>query len=296
MSRLPVIALLVFAAASLAAARDIYVNNVAGDDFLEGERPMPHPAGGPVRTIGRALELVLPGDRIVLANTGEPYREAVCLSDTLHHGDPLRPLVIDGAGATLDGSRPIATESWQHVSGDVFRCRPYRPTYQQLFLSGKPLRRKPVATGSENRPELDPLEWCLHEGLIYFRVEKDRLPADYDLACAYHPAGITLYHVHDVLIRNLVVQGYQLDGINAHDGARRCRAEGVTLRGNGRSGLAVAGCSHFDLVGSLVGDNGAAQVYVEALGHARIEQSSLLDNTAPPVVQKGGRVVTAEAP
>ncbi|MEX0713437.1 MAG: hypothetical protein WD278_13865 [Pirellulales bacterium] len=46
--------------------------------------------------------------------------------------------------------------------------------------------------------------------------------------------GITLYHMHDVAVVDLIVQGFQLDGINAHDGVRSCYLSGITCRGNGR--------------------------------------------------------------
>ena len=32
--------------------------------------------------------------------------------------------------------------------------------------------------------------------------------------------GVTLYEVRHVIVRDLVIQGFQLDGVNAHDGVR----------------------------------------------------------------------------
>jgi len=95
-------------AAPMASGRDIHVNNLDGDDSFTGRR-----AGnlsdwsGPVRSIARALELAVQGDRIVLANSGEPYRESISLAGSRHSGDVLRPLVIEGNGAILDGSAPV---------------------------------------------------------------------------------------------------------------------------------------------------------------------------------------------
>ena len=77
------------------------------------------------------------------------------------------------------------------------------------------------------------------DGWIYFCVEPGKLPQDYLLTYAKLSVGITLYKVDDVLIHNLTVQGFQLDGINAHDSTGPCRLIEVTARNNGRSGVAV---------------------------------------------------------
>ena len=40
-----------------------------------------------------------------------------------------------------------------------------------------------------------------------------------------------------------------------------------------------------EIEGSLVGNNGAAQVRTEGWSHTKIINSTLLDNTAPPLVK-----------
>src|SRR5262249_23900589 len=86
-----------FTAGCEAAARDIFVNNLAGDDLLDGTLPTnTSPGIGPFHTITRALRAAGPGDRIDLANTGEPYRESVSLVGSRHSGNALRPFTIEG--------------------------------------------------------------------------------------------------------------------------------------------------------------------------------------------------------
>jgi hypothetical protein len=108
------------------------------------------------------------------------------------------------------------------------------------------------------------------------------------------PVGITLYEVRHVVIRDLIVQGFQLDGINAHDGVFGASFIGVTCRGNARSGISVGGASRVRVEGCVVGNNGAAQVRTEGYSHTRVINSHLLDNTAPPVVREGGTVHVVE--
>ena len=101
--------------------------------------------------------------------------------------------------------------------------------------------------------------------------------------------GITLYEARHVVIADLVVQGFRLDGINAHDNVE-AEIVGVTCRGNGRSGVSVGGSSQVLLEDSLIGNNGTAQVRAEGYCTLKIEACDLLDNTAPPLVVEGDGV------
>jgi len=55
-----------------ASARDLFVNNLVGNNSDDGARAVAQDGSGPLRTLQRALRLVEPGDRIVLGNTGQP--------------------------------------------------------------------------------------------------------------------------------------------------------------------------------------------------------------------------------
>lgn len=293
-----VAALLLLGVPATLVARDIYVDNVTGDDRRDGSAPVS--AGdqaGPCRTIRRALQLARNGDRIVLANTGEPYRESITLQAARHSGIANRPFQLDGSGAMLDGTEPVPRDRWEYVHDDIYRFRPSRMSFQILYLDGRPARRHPVIQ-RDQLPALKPLEWCLFEGHIYFRVEPGKMPRQYDLSHTALPVGITLYEVRHVIIRDLVVQGFQLDGINAHDGVTDTRLEGLTCRGNGRSGISIGGASQVTITACLVGDNGAAQVRTEGFSHTSIANCDLIENTAPAVVREGGLItmISRDAP
>lgn len=277
---------------TMVLARDIYVNNVEGDDRSTGDMQNNSTVKmGPVRTIAKALRLARPGDHVVLAGTGQPYRESVSLSGMRLSGagDDL-PVVITGNGAVLDGSVPVPDDAWEHYLGDILRFRPSRVGHQQLFIGDRPAVRRPATSLDLKVPDLEPREWCLVGGYIYFCVEPGKLPQDYQPTYAALPIGITLYKVHDVAIGDLTVQGFQLDGINAADGAFDVLLSGVTCRGNGRSGLSVGGSSRVVVKDSVLGDNGSAQVRTEGYSHTTVENTQLLPNTAPAVMQQGGEL------
>ncbi len=281
--------LLAFGAPAL--ARDIYVNNMAGDDRYSGERP-DNSAGtvGPVRTIAKATRMAGPGDRIVLAANDEPYREAVSLVGLKHSANVLSPLVIEGQGAILDGSLPVPPSAWEHFASDVYRCKPDRLGHQMLLVRGFPAVRHPTTSFSGVVPPLERLEWNLTGGYLYFRVEPGQMPDAYQPACAALQTGITLYHVQGVEVRDLIVQGFQLDGINAFDAATDVRLIGVTARGNGRSGISVGGSSRVEIREALVGDNGVAQLRTEGFSKTQVVDCDLIGNTAPAEVVAGGQL------
>lgn len=275
----------------VAQGRDIYANNLAGDDRNKGERKDTQvPFAGPVKSIRKALHLAKGGDRVVVANTGEPYREEVSLVGQRHSGANGHEFVLDGGGATLDGSAAIPAKAWEHWRGDVFRFQPVRLGFQQVFLNERPAREHPITSASGSLPELNPLEWTLLLGHVYFRVEPGRDPASYRVRQAGLQTGITLYQVRNVRIWNLITQGYQLDGINAHDSASEVVISGVTSRGNGRSGISVGGASRVTIDQCLIGDNGRAQVRTEGFSRTYVLDSTLLDATAPAHLLQGGRL------
>jgi len=274
-----------------AAARDIFVSNAAGNDTFSGRSAkLMSDRTGPVRTIAKALRLAQRGDRIVLEKTDKPYAESISLVGSRHSGYPFKPFVIEGNGAILDGSAPVPPEAWEHYRDAVFRFRPPRSGHQQLFLNDRPAIRVAAATPADGPPTLEPLQWCLKGGSIYFCVELTKLPEDYPLTYSDRRVGITLVHVARVVIRDLTIQGFQLDGINAHNNARRVSLLGITCRGNGRSGITVGGASLVDIDKCLLGDNGAAQLLTLLYSETHIYSSQLLSNTAPAWLDQGGHV------
>jgi hypothetical protein len=274
----------------VAAARDIFVDNVHGDDRKGGQAPDSQgEVGGPCRSIAKALRIARPGDRIVLANHGVPYRESVSIQGANHSGDANYPFQIQGNGATLDGTMSLADAQWEHYLGHIFRTRPARMSYNRLFLDEQPLVRKRPVSGKPS--EIAPLEWALQDGWLYFHCEKDRLPQSYNLSCCLHPAGITLYDVHDVIVENLIVRGFYLDGVNAHDTTTRTDLIGLVCQDNGRSGISVGGASRVRIDTCTAAGNGEAQVRTEGYSIVQMVENQLDPTSAPAILQDGGRVI-----
>ncbi|MDX1964543.1 MAG: right-handed parallel beta-helix repeat-containing protein [Pirellulales bacterium] len=281
-------------ASAQAFARDLYVDNVAGDNRWLANAPQSGAAArsGPVRTIQRALQLAVSGDRIVLIKNEEPYRESISLVGSRHSGSVIRPFVIEGNGCKLSGTVAPDDQAWETVSPDVYRVRIQRLYYQQLFLAGQPAVRQPQSLGDHPGNVLQPLEWQLADGFLYFRTEPNKLPLDYQPSYAQLTVGVTLYQVQGVVVRDLILQGFHLDGVQAHDAGWQDPVvlAGLTARGNGRAGIALNGAAGVAIDGCLVGNNGHAQVLVDGPGAASVTNSNLLANTAPRfVLNRGGQ-------
>jgi hypothetical protein len=288
---------LAFVLASRSDARDIFVSNVAGDDRGDGRANQAIlPGGGPVRSIAKALRLAAAGDRIIIQNTGLPYHEALSLIGSQHGGSLRGPLVIEGNGATIDGSVPIADEARMPLSEDVFACRPLRLGQQQLFVNGRAARQCPTKRESVNPPTLAPLEWCFWRGQILFRVEPGRMPEDYRPSCCGLQTGITLYYVNDVIIRNLVVRGFGVDGVAIHDVVREARLEHVSCQDNGLAGFSVRGASWVEFDACSAAGNGQAQLRIEDFARIWAFACRFTADTAPAVRHEGGELIERNEP
>lgn len=292
------LALLVAVVGSVAPVRgdDWYVDNENGQDTNSGRtQEVGAQAAGPFRTIARALEAARLGDTIVLAKNESPYREVVTFAGSNNSGFPGHPFRLIGNGAVLSGTKEILPEQWESIGNGTYKCRPADGAFQQLYLGARPAQFQSLTL--ETLSELQPLGWTLIDGHLYFRTEDEVALAAYDLHYAAAQTGITLYLVRHVSIENLTVQGFWQDGINAHDNVRDAKVVGVTVRGNGRSGISVGGSSRLDIVSSLIGDNWQNQVRAEGVAQARLLGSNVLPNgNGEAKVQLDQGKITEEVP
>lgn len=278
----------------VADAKDYFVNNEVGDDRKPGTSEVITGDDGPFRSIGRALRSAGRGDRVVVAKTNTPYHESLSVQAGRHSGTSDAPFVLKSDGAVIDGRREIPVAEWKYDGDGVYRYRPPKITRQILYVDGKPAKRV-ESPAAAPRPKLQPLEWCWYRSEIYFRPAADKVPSSYDLTHTHLQVGVTIYEVQHVLISGFVIQGFELDGVNAHDSVFGGELLNVVCRGNARSGVSVGGASRVTLNGCLIGNNGEAQLRTEGYSTTTIRGSDIIGNTAPRIVRDGGKVVEPEA-
>jgi hypothetical protein len=180
------------------------------------------------------------------------------------------------------------------VSDNVFRFRPPAMGQTLLFLDDRPAVRVPVKFQATMPPKLQPREWCLYDGYIYFAVELAKLPADYKLTYASLPTGITLYHVDHVVIKDLTIQGFRADGITAQNTARWVILTKVTTSNNSHSGISVGAASQVELDSCTLSGNTAAQLLTLPYSETHVYDSELPGKSSPGWVDQGGHVFLAD--
>ena len=79
-----------------------------------------------------------------------------------------------------------------------------------------------------------------------------------------------------MIVRDFVIGGFHLDGINALESCRGVRLIGITSQSNGRSGIAVGGASQVDVESCRLSGNGYAQLLTLPLSETNLRGNEFL--------------------
>ena len=273
--------------ASLVSARELFVDNVGGSD-LHNDFGLATvaPSFGPYRTIARALVAARQGDTIVLTKNDEPYRECISLVGRNHSGTRTFPFRIIGNGATLDGTTQVDRRDWEPLPRNIYRYKRPRFGYATFFAGDKSVARQRL----EQLSVANTQSWAHQDGYIYLRTEEGKTPADDTFSVSTERVGITLYDVEYVIISDLTIRGYRLDGINANDKANGVELVGISARHNGRSGICVGGSSSVTIGASLCEHNGVAQLRTEGQSHTYLANVDLPAGSTRDIQQTDGEI------
>lgn len=273
--------------ATSATAEVYYVNNRTGVDRHDGlvETPLSN-ITGPVKSISQALKLASFADTIIIANTGIPYYDNLSFQGEKNSGDPVRPFRLIGNGATITGAMVIPDGAWREAARNVWQVTPFRKGFFQLIRNGKALPEVRPQAGEkwDSIPDLEVGQWCSWRGSIYYRIERLVDPSTQRLSIARRSCGITVFSAHDIVISDLTIQHFRLDGVNLHDLATEIRLEKLTLRENGRAGLAIGGSSSARINGSDIERNRDHSILIQEAAAIGLEDCILDVN--PTVQQK----------
>ena len=239
------------------------MDNLKGDDASNGlDAERIDLANGPVRTIARGLQLTRLGGTVNIANTGQPYYESMELVGGKLSGSPSNPLIIEGNGAELNGSFPVPQTAWRNVEPQLWKFTPFRKGHYLLILDNKALPETRVPPNSRRLPDIPEGQWAAWRGDIYLKTSTLEEPIDLDLWFAVRSTGVTLYDVHDVIVRDLKVRHFRIDGYNAHDRATNILLENITAEENGRAGVVSAGTSFLEIRNPTIRNNGRHSVLI----------------------------------
>lgn len=244
-----------------AAAREIYVNNLTGNDQHAGT------ADAPLRSARRGVMLAEAGDTIHLLPEGAVYREMITLADK-------RDLTIEGHNCIVSGADPLPGDpaAWEKVGQGLHRIRLQRTAQDRhiLVVDGKgvtmgrtkyqimPLagiqRRKGFEAYQqalrEQYPQLEKLQdgqfaWESIDagaGWLYVKGSLEKLE------WAVRTQGIyTDREVHNITIRNLHARHALNDGYNIHGNAQGLKLYNVTAHECFDNGISPHGACSFTI-------------------------------------------------
>jgi hypothetical protein len=279
--------------ATLAPTTDLQVDPTKGNDANDGRAK-------PVKTIARAIRLAQPGDTIHL--TPAVYYESAVFIDK--HGEPGKPIILDGHGAVLDGSEPVTAARWRQVAPDLYRGhRLYKTTDDAivgrwfLLWDGKMVRMNRCSKGPSEAlkeiAELQPEEWTYRkdEDAFYLRLPPGqklgeaniRYPArSSSVVFASSGSHITVrnltgthpyndgFNIHgaqrDLIFENIRAIECGDDGFSAHEDAT-CRIDGFTSIRNA-TGLCDTGTSQTHYRNVFIKDCDGFDLYFIGLKHS----------------------------
>ena len=266
------------------SAGTIYVNNVQGDDLLDGRAPVViSNSSGPVRSIRRALVIAQLADTIeVASNNGRPYYESISLSGKDHSGLPAAPFTLKSNGAVISGAKPLRPEDWKFVSPALWTFTPWRKGYYYLIQDGKPVPEFKIPPGgTKSLADIPEKQWAVWEGSIYYRSAIQELPDDFNLSFAGRDFGLSLVDVQHVRVEGFTFQHFRIDGVNAHTLVRDTQLIRIGAYENARAGVSVNKTSRVTIEDSAIGDNRIYQLLITGKAAASVENTPM---SAPPKV------------
>ena len=253
------------AAPAPAPGRDIRVDPANGDDRNDG-------VDKPLKTIAPAVRMAQPGDIIHLAPA--TYYESVDLTNK--HGDPGRPITLDGHGAVLDGSEPVTSKEWEQVSPGLYRKQNLihhidDAVIQRWFMlwNGRMNHMNRTSKGPRaplKKPtDLQPDEWTYaqDEDAFYVCLKPGQ---DLDAANIRYPARssgvIESIAGSHLTVRNVTSTHVYNDGYNIHGMTRDCHFQSITSIECGDDGFSAHDDCHCEIDGfvSIGNSTGFADV------------------------------------
>lgn len=279
-----IVTIMMLSGASSAWAYELYVDNVNGSDAFDGSAPTIRTTlSGPLRTLARAAESLQPGDSVVLTNNGRPYFESLNFAGRRFSGASTRPLLIQGNGAQLCGVRVLPIAAWQSAGTSRWQLNFSRKGWGRLFRDGAAFPEHVAVAGENLRDALPVGYWGQQRGLVHVHHEAGRLPSESEWTYAAVDIGISLVDVNFVEISNLEIWGFRVDGINVDSHSRDIVLKNVTVRDNGRAGVAVGSSSKVALEGCKLHDNGRYSMIITEAAGARADDATDFGGVDPAV-------------
>lgn len=247
-----------------------------------------------VPTIAHAIKLAAPGDTIHL-KPGKVYRDYAGFYGK--KGESGKPIVLDGHGATLEGSDPLDLTQWTEEAPGHFTCAKLMPTFngamlvRWFFLFDGRMQRMGRVSKGRSAPfkapdELKPGEWTFvqtsppakdHgeaiEGVFHLRLARGQTVTDANIAVPVRSAGVQFGgdNAH-LVIRNLTATHPYNDGFNIHGACRDIVFENIRAIECGDDGISAHGSCQYRVDGfvSIANSTGICDTGMAQTSYANV--------------------------
>lgn len=259
------------ACAFASQARDLYVDPLRGDEHANGLAAKADGTNGPVKTIARGIKYAQPGDTVHLSSV--VFKESAVFYNRV--GEPGKPIVLDGHGATLDGGDPVDPAAWTEVSPGLFRndqlLRLDDAVIQRWFFlwDGKMNHMGRTSKGTSaplKKPEdLQPGEWTFIKdparaiansqqifGAFYLKLPPGQKLTDAKIVAPMRSAGVQFSGDNrHLIIRNVNATHVYNDGYNIHGHCEDVLFENITAVECGDDGISAHETAQYKVEGFI---------------------------------------------
>lgn len=231
-------------------------------------------APGAYRSIQSAINAAQPGDVIKLEPKAAPYNETVVFRNK--SGTVEQPIILDGQGATLNGSQPLKAAEWEKTETGAYRSTSFWENNKlansavgrfYFIMNDSANRMGRSAKGNSGRfkavADLKPGEWTYDVKEKIFYILPPTGQSIEDVRAPLRSNGVAINgDCENLVIRNITATHVWNDGFNIHGRSRNIRFENISAVECGDDGISAHGDCHISVDGFVSRRNSTGMCHI----------------------------------